>query len=150
MRVHGLLPPPLGADLAPAGADPDVAVLGCPQPRLRLVARAADRLLYPAVDHAGLRVDVGLWPPRARPRVVPRRCCLCHRLGLTRRRKPATVMEPHLELMREAMAADGAAQRALLAGESAEAGFGRAAELYRASWEEAPAASYGRLIGMLK
>jgi hypothetical protein len=59
-------------------------------------------------------------------------------------------MEPHLELMREAMAAEGDAQRALLAGEPAAAGLRAASELYRSSWEAAPTASYGRLIGMLK
>jgi hypothetical protein len=59
-------------------------------------------------------------------------------------------MERHLELMREAMAAEAEGQRALLAGESAKAALDNAAGLYRASWEAAPAASYGRLIGMLK
>ena len=59
-------------------------------------------------------------------------------------------MEPHLELMREAMAREGDAQRALLAGEPAAAGLRAASELYRSSWEVAPTASYGRLIGMLK
>jgi hypothetical protein len=60
-------------------------------------------------------------------------------------------MERHLELMREAMATEGDAQRALLAADpAATAGLRAAADLYRASWEAAPAASYGRLIGMLK
>src|SRR3954470_18303280 len=59
-------------------------------------------------------------------------------------------MERHLELMREAMASEGEAQRALLAGEPAAAGLRAASELYRKSWERAPRASYGRLIGMLK
>jgi hypothetical protein len=54
--------------------------------------------------------------------------------------------------MRQAIEADGAGQRALLAGErdQARAAFARAAALYRRSWEQAPPASYGRLVGMLK
>lgn len=58
----------------------------------------------------------------------------------------------HLELMREAIATEGQAQRALLAGEAASgrAALRRASALYRASWEAAPPGSYGRLIGMLK
>ncbi len=58
----------------------------------------------------------------------------------------------HLDLLREAIATEGRAQRALLAG---AAGTGRivmrqASQLYRASLEQAPPGSYGRLIGMLK
>jgi hypothetical protein len=56
----------------------------------------------------------------------------------------------HAELMRAAMAAEGRAHRALLAGSPAVEELREAAALYRASWEEAPPASYGRLIGMLK
>jgi predicted CoA-binding protein len=52
--------------------------------------------------------------------------------------------------MREAIAADGEAHRALLAGEDATAALRRAAERYRASWEAAPPGSYGRLVGYAK
>jgi predicted CoA-binding protein len=52
--------------------------------------------------------------------------------------------------MREAIAADGDAHRALLAGENALPALHRAAERYRASWESAPPASYGRLVGYAK
>jgi hypothetical protein len=59
---------------------------------------------------------------------------------------------PHAELLREALAAEGPGQRALLAGddERARAGLHEAVRLYRASWEIAPPASWGRLIGALK
>jgi len=58
----------------------------------------------------------------------------------------------HQELLLEAIAVEGDAQRALLAGDGAGArtGMRRAARLYRASWQCAPRRSYGRLIGMLK
>jgi len=58
----------------------------------------------------------------------------------------------HLDLLREAITTEGAAQRALLAGEQASAlgGLRKASRLYRESWEVAPPGSYGRLIGMLK
>jgi hypothetical protein len=58
----------------------------------------------------------------------------------------------HLDLMRDAIATEAAAQRALLAGEpgGGRDAFREAARLYRASWEAAPPASYGRLVGMLK
>jgi hypothetical protein len=61
-------------------------------------------------------------------------------------------MARHLELMRAAIAHDGEGQRALLDGDVAagEAAFAEAADLYRRSWEDAPPASYGRLVGMLK
>jgi hypothetical protein len=61
-------------------------------------------------------------------------------------------MEPHRELMGAAIERDGAAQRLLLAGDTAgaSAAFAEAADLYRRSWEVAPPASYGRLVGMLK
>jgi uncharacterized protein len=52
--------------------------------------------------------------------------------------------------MREAIAADGEAQRALLAGAYARAPLQRAAERYRASWEVAPPRSFGRLVGYAK
>lgn len=54
--------------------------------------------------------------------------------------------------MGSAIERDGAAQRALLAGDEAAArqAFAEAADLYRRSWEVASATSYGRLIGMLK
>ncbi len=58
----------------------------------------------------------------------------------------------HLDLLREAIATEGTAQRALLAGESVSArgALRKASRLYRESWEAAPPGSYGRLIGMLK
>ncbi|MGN6868126.1 MAG: hypothetical protein ACTHMY_06955 [Solirubrobacteraceae bacterium] len=58
----------------------------------------------------------------------------------------------HQELMTAAVERDGAAQQALLSGDAALArrDFAEAAELYRQSWEEAPASAYGRLVGMLK
>jgi predicted CoA-binding protein len=52
--------------------------------------------------------------------------------------------------MREAIAADGEAHRALLAGEDAREPLRRAAAAYRASWEAAPPGSYGRLVGYAK
>ncbi len=63
-----------------------------------------------------------------------------------------TEEEPHRALMLAAIARDAEAQRALLEGDAitARASFGKAAELYRESWEVAPPRSYGRLIGMLK
>ena len=61
-------------------------------------------------------------------------------------------MERHRELMGGAIERDGAAQRLLLAGDvdGASAAFAQASDLYRQSWEVAPPASYGRLVGMLK
>ena len=61
-------------------------------------------------------------------------------------------MERHRELMGAAIQRDGLAQRTLLAGDAdaARVAFGEAAALYRQSWEVAPPASYGRLVGMLK
>ena len=56
----------------------------------------------------------------------------------------------HEDAMREAIAADGEAQRALLAGESAREPLRRAANAYRASWEAAPPRSFGRLVGYAK
>lgn len=52
--------------------------------------------------------------------------------------------------MREAIAADGEAQRALLAGENAREPLRRAAHAYRVSWEAAPPRSFGRLVGYAK
>jgi predicted CoA-binding protein len=52
--------------------------------------------------------------------------------------------------MREAIAADGEAQRALLAGDDAREALRRAAGAYRASWEAAPPRSFGRLVGFAK
>jgi hypothetical protein len=58
----------------------------------------------------------------------------------------------HRELQSDAVAAEGRAHRALLAGDTdaARDALREAAGLYRASWEVAPPRSYGRLIGMLK
>jgi hypothetical protein len=60
--------------------------------------------------------------------------------------------ENHGALMTAAIERDGAAQRALFAGDRdlARAEFAESAELYRRSWEAAGSTSYGRLIGMLK
>ena len=52
--------------------------------------------------------------------------------------------------MRAAIAADGDAHRALLAGEDAREPLRRAANAYRASWEAAPPRSFGRLVGYAK
>jgi hypothetical protein len=52
--------------------------------------------------------------------------------------------------MREAIAADGEAYRALLAGEDAGEPLRRAAARYRASWEAAPPRAFGRLVGYAK
>lgn len=51
-----------------------------------------------------------------------------------------------------AIAAEGEAHAALLAGDSeaASAAYARAVESYRASWALAPPKSYGRLVGLLK
>jgi hypothetical protein len=59
---------------------------------------------------------------------------------------------PHLDLLREAIAVEGRGHEALLAGDLVTGGekLRRASQLYRKSWELAPPASYGRLIGMLK
>ena len=62
------------------------------------------------------------------------------------------VSAEHRALMGSAIERDGAAQRALLGGDTraARRAFAEAADLYRRSWEVASATSYGRLIGMLK
>jgi hypothetical protein len=61
-------------------------------------------------------------------------------------------VERHRELMTTAIERDAEGQTALLAGagEAARTAFAAASESYRRSWEAAPPASYGRLIGMLK
>jgi predicted CoA-binding protein len=56
----------------------------------------------------------------------------------------------HEDAMREAIAADGEAHRALLAGRDATEPLRRAAAAYRASWEAAPPRSFGRLVGYAK
>ncbi len=59
---------------------------------------------------------------------------------------------PHLDLLLEALDAEAGAQRALLEGDAPTATrmFQAASRRYRASFECAPPASYGRLVGMLK
>lgn len=58
----------------------------------------------------------------------------------------------HRDLMMAAIAAEGKAHAALLAGdtEAASSAYARAAERYRGSWAVAPPKSYGRLVGLLK
>jgi hypothetical protein len=58
----------------------------------------------------------------------------------------------HREEMAAALALEAEAQRLLLAGQQGRArqAFMDAAERYRRSWELAPPASFGRLVGMLK
>lgn len=58
----------------------------------------------------------------------------------------------HRDLMIGAIAAEGEAHAALLAGDhdAARAAYLRAAEGYKASWALAPPRSYGRLVGLLK
>ena len=58
----------------------------------------------------------------------------------------------HRELMMAAIASEGEAHAALLAGEhdAARAAYAQAVEQYRASWKLAPPKSYGRLVGLLK
>ena len=52
--------------------------------------------------------------------------------------------------MREAIAADGEAHRALLDGRDAREPLRRAAARYRESWEAAPPRAFGRLVGFAK
>ena len=59
-------------------------------------------------------------------------------------------MPGHADLLLEAIEAEARAHRALLGGGDPGEDFRAAARLYRESWEAAPPASYGRLIGMLK
>jgi hypothetical protein len=58
----------------------------------------------------------------------------------------------HRELMIAAIAAEGVAHAALVAGdaEAASAAYADAVEKYRDSWALAPPKSYGRLVGLLK
>jgi hypothetical protein len=58
----------------------------------------------------------------------------------------------HADLLRDAVAVEAVGQRALLDGDgvAATTALRSAADRYRASWEAAPPASYGRLIGLLK
>ncbi len=58
----------------------------------------------------------------------------------------------HRELMIAAIAAEGVAHAALVAGdlEGARAAYVDAVAKYRASWKLAPPKSYGRLVGLLK
>jgi len=68
-------------------------------------------------------------------------------------RKLACVQDgEHRELMMAAIATEGEAHAALLAGDhhAARAAYARAVEQYRASWKVAPPKSYGRLVGLLK
>ena len=59
---------------------------------------------------------------------------------------------PHVDLLTEGVAADGAAYRALFGGRPDEARerLREAAALYRRSWELAPPRSFGRLVAYLK
>ena len=58
----------------------------------------------------------------------------------------------HRDLMLAAIAAEGEAHAALLAGDgaAATAAYARAVDGYRRSWALAPPKSYGRLVGLLK
>jgi hypothetical protein len=58
----------------------------------------------------------------------------------------------HRALQAQAIAADAAAQRCLMAGDpaGAEPHLRLAERRYRESWEAAPPGGYGRLVGMLK
>jgi hypothetical protein len=60
--------------------------------------------------------------------------------------------DQHRRAMQEAIEAEAAAQRAMLAGRTGEAAplYRVAASAWRRSWEVAPPRSYGRLIGMIK
>jgi hypothetical protein len=60
--------------------------------------------------------------------------------------------ERHRVLLGEAIALEGEAHRALLAGDRARArdGLRAAADRYRASWDAAPPGAFGRLVGMVK
>ncbi|MGI8728914.1 MAG: hypothetical protein ACR2LK_02800 [Solirubrobacteraceae bacterium] len=60
--------------------------------------------------------------------------------------------EEHRQLMMAAIAIEGEAHAALLAGDrdAARAAYGRAVEEYRASWALAPPKSFGRLVGLVK
>jgi len=72
--------------------------------------------------------------------------------GLSGRKLVGVQEGEHRELMMAAIATEGEAHGALLAGEhdAARAAYARAVEQYRASWKVAPPKSYGRLVGLLK
>lgn len=65
---------------------------------------------------------------------------------------PLVSGEQHLVLLREAIALEADAHRALLAGDGVAArdGLRAASDRYRASWDAAPPDAYGRLVGMVK
>lgn len=65
---------------------------------------------------------------------------------------PLVPGEQHLVLLREAIALEADAHRALLAGDEVAArdGLRAASDRYRASWDAAPPDAYGRLVGMVK
>jgi hypothetical protein len=90
-------------------------------------------------------------PPGGRPRMtrVARDACNIRRSGVV---SSAMQDGEHRELMLAAIASEGEAHSALLAGdaETARAGYARAVEQYRASWALAPPKSYGRLVGLVK
>ena len=67
-------------------------------------------------------------------------------------RLPAEPDPRQKQLVRAAMAAGGAGLALLMQGQGEEAAswFARSAERYRESWPDAPAGSWGRLIGALK
>jgi len=58
----------------------------------------------------------------------------------------------HRRLQAEAVACDGDAQRALMAGDqdAAAAAFARASATYAESWDAAPPGAFGRLVGRIK
>ena len=60
--------------------------------------------------------------------------------------------DQHRVLQGEAVALEGEAHRALLAGDDVAArdALRAASDRYRASWDVAPPAAYGRLVGMVK
>ena len=60
--------------------------------------------------------------------------------------------EHHIELLREAIALEAEAHRALLAGDDGRARdeLRAASDRYRASWDAAPPEAFGRLVGMVK
>ncbi len=66
------------------------------------------------------------------------------------RRLPADPDARQKQLTRMGNAAGAAGLSALMAGGDGAAWFGRAAESYRRSWEQAPPGSWGRLIGAIK
>src|SRR5918999_1245737 len=87
---------------------------------------------------------------RARRRVLRALALLRRRYDRAHGPFGARLMADHAQLLGEAIEAERRAHRALLAGDDASEELRAAAALYRSSWEAAPPASYGRLIGMLK